>query len=95
MLRFLPLVLLVACTELPDLDGTISPASKDAPFPELVPLDPLLATVPKGTAPPPDALLNARIAQHRARLGPLPTPVNLDARVARLKARAAWLRKQS
>ncbi len=39
----LPLLLAACGDPLPDLDAGLSPAARDAPFPELVPLGPLLA----------------------------------------------------
>lgn len=65
---------LAACTEFPALERTLTPALEAAPYPELVPLDPLLA--------------QARAGQVDA----VQTETTLEARVARLRARAARLR---
>ena len=43
-----PVILsLAACGPWPDLDEAVSPEAREAPAPELVPLDPALATVPE------------------------------------------------
>ncbi len=42
------LLVLAACSERPDLESTITDAARDAPWPDLVPLEPLLAA----SAPP-------------------------------------------
>lgn len=41
-LGLLAVSLIGGCTRLPDLDETVTPAAKAAPYPALVPLDPLL-----------------------------------------------------
>lgn len=62
------------CTAMPDVGPPPAPASAAAPYPQLVPLAPVLASV---ETPP-------------AELGPETT---LEARLARLRARAAALRR--
>ena len=66
--------LLVACSNFPDLDGTVSPGLDKADFPRLVPVEPLLA-----------ASEDVQITDQ--------TTAQIAARVARLKARAARLRR--
>lgn len=60
---------LCACIDIPEVEGTVLPELEDAPYPELVPLDPLLAsTVPPGVdAEETTQSLQARIAALRAR----------------------------
>jgi hypothetical protein len=80
-LVFALLIVLPACTQLPALDGTIAPAQADAPFPDLVPLAPLIAQVNSNTATatttaadvaPRIATLSARAARLRGPLIPAP-----------------------
>jgi hypothetical protein len=59
-----------ACTQFPDLDGTVAPDLAGADFPALVPLGPLLASaVPTGAADTAQTTqdLQSRIAALRAR----------------------------
>lgn len=60
---------LTACTQFPDLDGTISPALAEADYPALVPLDPLLASAIPATTDTAQTTQNleSRIASLRAR----------------------------
>ncbi|MFN6979133.1 MAG: hypothetical protein ACK4OP_13475 [Gemmobacter sp.] len=72
---FAILVLLAACSALPpDLDGAETAAARTAPYPQLVPIDPLLAAETAGTASAADTAA-------------------VEARAARLTARAAALRR--
>lgn len=71
------LFVLTACTEFPALEGTIAPAQANAPYPDLVPLAPLIAQANAGSAAQ-DSAQNAQAA--------------LDPRLAALRARAARLR---
>ncbi|WP_299691089.1 hypothetical protein [uncultured Tateyamaria sp.] len=69
----LPLTLIVAgCTQFPDLDATVPPAAVNAPFPTLVPLEPLLAANAAVVSDPEATTqsLQARVAalRNRARL---------------------------
>jgi hypothetical protein len=65
------------CTQLPDLDSQITPAAKAAPYPALVPLDPLLdqaaasqtTQTTTGAQNARAAALRARAAQMRAQAG--------------------------
>lgn len=72
---------LCACTQFPDLDGTVSPAVENAAYPALVPLGPLLdSAVPTTT----DTVqttqnLEARIAALRARARALQRRAVVDA----------------
>lgn len=68
---------LSACTEFPALEGTIAPAQTNAPYPDLVPLSPLIAQANAGNA----AQDGAQSAQSA-----------LEPRLAALRARAARLR---
>lgn len=66
------------CAEFPQLDGTISAAQSDAPFPDLIPLAPIIAraTAPSRAAPEGvEAALGARLANLRARAAGLRGPV--------------------
>lgn len=60
---------LTACTQFPALDRTITPELANAEFPELVPLDPLLARATAGRIDPvqTQAVLIARVSRLRAR----------------------------
>lgn len=61
--------LLPACTQFPALDRTITPALKAADYPDLVPLEPVLASASStGVAPvQATAAIDARVAALRAR----------------------------
>lgn len=76
-------IALSGCADLPDVAATLSPASRAADFPDLVPLAPLLAGLP----PPGEAPV---IPQGRAASSL--RPADLDARTERLKSRAEALR---
>jgi len=71
------LATLPACAEFPALDGTISAEQANAPFPDLVPLAPLLAQASTATRGPAltEASLAPRIANLRARAARLRGPV--------------------
>ena len=66
----LPLLLAVAgCTQFPALDRTITPQMEAAPYPDLVPLEPLLAQL-QSTGTDPEATqaqLTARVDALRRR----------------------------
>lgn len=63
------LLVLAACTQFPQLDETVDPATEAADFPELVPLEPILAevAVQPDRAAETEATLAARAAALRAR----------------------------
>lgn len=65
---------LAACVEFPALDGTVAPENANAPFPALVPLDPLIAQA---------GMTDNRAATEQADMTPRLT--NLRARAARLR----------
>lgn len=76
-LAALALLILSACTQFPELDARVGPDATRGPYPDLVPVAPLVARADGLEASPttsPEAL------------------ANVDARIARLKARAAGLR---
>ena len=60
---------LAGCTQFPALDRTITPELEAAPFPALVPLDPLLARATAGRVDPvaTETAVAARVARLRAR----------------------------
>ncbi len=64
---------LTACTQFPELDGTVAPDVENADFPALVPLEPLLAANAPVIANPEQTTqtLEARVAALRARAGAL------------------------
>ena len=72
---------LCACTQFPELDGTVSPEVEGAAYPALVPLGPLLASaVPAGSDPVQTTQnLEARITLLRARARALQRRSVLDA----------------
>lgn len=60
---------LAACTQFPELEGTISPEAADAAYPELLPLEPILAQA-NGSSIDPTAeqgAIQGRVASLRAR----------------------------
>ncbi len=67
-------LLLAACAQFPALDATLEATDRSAPFPDLVPIEPILAAADARTAAPQDLSLDARIAA-------------LEARAARLRGR--------
>lgn len=93
-MRALPLILcLAACAELPPLEDSVSPAALNAPFPKLVPLDPLLAqsAIPS-RAEAAQGALQVRSDRLRRRAIPSPGTGDLAARARRLRERAEILR---
>jgi len=95
---FLGVSLLAGCTQFPELDRTITPALEAAPYPDLVPIDPLLAKATAGRIDPlrTEAALTGRAANleaRAARVSRTSAQSASAARVARLRARAAELRR--
>ena len=80
LLSCLAVIGLVACAEFPELDGTINPDVAALPYPQLEPLDPVLAAADAtpATAPESIAATKARADALRARAAGLRGPV-LDA----------------
>lgn len=70
-------VVLVGCADFPALDGAVDDTARNAGFPSLVPLDPLLAKVDQQTAT--SQITAASVA-------------TLDGRIAALRTKAARLR---
>jgi hypothetical protein len=73
-----PLLLaLSACSQFPELDGTIAPDQSNTPFPDLVPLAPLIAQagVTNTAGATAAAGLSPRLANLRARAARLRGPV--------------------
>ncbi|MEM6305765.1 MAG: hypothetical protein AAF744_13690 [Pseudomonadota bacterium] len=70
-LLFVPLLALglSSCTQFPELDRTITPELEAADFPDLVPVEPLLAQATAGqvNAEATEAALIGRVARLRAR----------------------------
>ncbi|MFL4470632.1 hypothetical protein ACERZ8_12350 [Tateyamaria armeniaca] len=64
---------LAACAQFPELDGTVAPDLENADFPDLVPLEPLLARTAPVVADPVETseALDARVAALRARAAAL------------------------
>ncbi|CTQ33113.1 hypothetical protein [Jannaschia rubra] len=94
MIRFLPLVILVAaCAELPLAERTISSEARAQPYPMLVPLDPLLVEGARTSAA---ATVGAPLRVRGAALSrasvPAPVTGDLAARSIALRDRAARLR---
>ncbi|MFG6509881.1 hypothetical protein ACGYK6_13045 [Sulfitobacter sp. 1A15333] len=90
--------LLAGCTQFPELDRTITPALEAAPYPDLVPIDPLLAKATAGRIDPArtEAALTGRAANleaRAARVSRTSAQSASAARVARLRARAAELQR--
>jgi hypothetical protein len=90
--------LLAGCTQFPELDRTITPELEAAPYPDLVPIDPLLAKATAGRIDPArtEAALTGRAANleaRAARVSRTSAQSATAARVARLRARAAELQR--
>lgn len=68
-LLFASLLPITACADFPALDGTVSSAARDAPFPTLIDIRPLVATAQAGNEPP--ASLDSRITALQARAAAL------------------------
>ncbi|UOA31317.1 hypothetical protein DSM110093_01081 [Sulfitobacter sp. DSM 110093] len=95
---FLGATLMAGCTQFPALDRTITPELDAAPFPDIVPIDPLLAQASAGRIDPArtEAELSGRAAQLDARAGRIGSnsaDAATAARVARLRARASELKR--
>ncbi len=92
------LLVLSACTQFPELDAARADVA-DAPYPALVPLDQLLdGPAPRATVAE-IATVEGRVGALRARAARLErmrgtTQRGLEARVARLRQKAAALRAQ-
>lgn len=101
---FLGVSLIASCTQFPELDRTITPELEAAPYPDLVPIEPLLAKATAGRIDPvrTEAELSGRAAQLDARARRIDTTgtdattatrVTRVTRVTRLRAKAAELRR--
>ncbi|MDQ7071845.1 MAG: hypothetical protein Q9M48_14125 [Rhodobacterales bacterium] len=76
-LPFLPLALLIGCTQFPALDNLVDPALESAAYPVLVPLEPLLRDSQNTEiTPTTQAELAARVARLKARAARLRATVN-------------------
>lgn len=64
-------IVLGGCSPFPDLDARVSAEAKAAPFPDLAPTAPILASVPPPTAEAAGDALDARAAGLRGRAGAL------------------------
>lgn len=83
----LTVLVLAACTQFPQLDETIDPATEAADYPELVPLEPILAdaaVAPERHAET-EAALSARAAALRSRAAQLQSGVVDDETQARMR----------
>ena len=60
-------LLLAACAQFPALDAALDAADRSAPFPDLVPIEPILAAADARTPTPQDLSLDVRIAALEAR----------------------------
>jgi hypothetical protein len=81
------LSLLSGCAEFPALEGTIDAAAMNAPYPQLIPLDPLLAQVGGlASATAASVGLGGRVAALAARAAALRGPVIEPATRARMRA---------
>ena len=65
----LALATLGACTQFPELDSTVTPELAAAPYPDLVPVEPLLAQATAGRVDPvqTEAALQGRLSRLRVR----------------------------
>jgi hypothetical protein len=82
----LALLALTGCTQFPALDRTITPAMEAADYPELVPLDPLLAGIRDSAVDPVEmeTALSGRLARLRAKAARLRGPILSAGERARL-----------
>lgn len=76
-IAFAFLITLAACSEFPELEGTVEPAHAQNGFPDLIPLAPLVAQANAATrsAPAAAADLSPRLANLNARAARLRGPV--------------------
>lgn len=79
----LPFLGLLACTPFPELDQSVDRTAQTAPFPQLVPLGPLLATLPVADTFPQGPSAD-RIDRLRARAAALRGPVIAPSTRARM-----------
>ncbi|KUF10422.1 hypothetical protein AVJ23_13145 [Pseudoponticoccus marisrubri] len=91
--------LVSACTQFPELDAATSSAVAEAPYPQLVPLEGLLAGSEPRATPEIRAQVQGRVGQLRARADGLRAArvapqSGIAARLARLRQKAAALRAQ-
>lgn len=85
---------LSACSQFPELDATVSDDARDAPFPDLVPIESLTARIGQDRITPDmPGTVEARAEGLRSQAGRRTATAAPDpARVARLKTRAEALR---
>jgi hypothetical protein len=84
------LAALAACTTFPALDAAVSPESRNAAYPALLPIDQLLlATGPARTTDAAAAAMALRVARLKARAAAMQGPVTDPATRARLAAAIA------
>lgn len=68
-------IALCACTQFPELDGTIRPEDANAPPPSLIPVQSVLAHSAPEASIDPSISVNSRVARLRARAARLRGPV--------------------
>ncbi len=86
VLALLGALALAACADFPDLDGTITGQVRRAPFPELVPIEEILAAAPRngqGAAEAAARSLAGRAARLRARQATIARTEIIDDRTRR------------
>lgn len=87
---------LAACSQFPELDASVDEQIRDAPYPDLVPVESLTARIGEDRITPGLAdAVEGRASGLKARSGPRGGGAAVDTdRVARLRARAAELRQR-
>jgi hypothetical protein len=87
LILVLPFCALIGCTQFPQLDGTVAHDVEHAPYPELLPLEPILAKANTSAVNPAqeEASLQGRLGQLRARANRLRGSVLSGAEKLRLE----------
>jgi hypothetical protein len=86
-ITLLSLLAITACTQFPQLDGTVAPEIENAAFPELLPLEPILSQTAGGVVDPvrEETNLQGRLAGLRGRANRLRGSVLTSAEKRRLE----------
>ncbi len=85
-LALFPLTIIIACTQFPQLDDAVSTDARDAPYPDLVPVENIQNQVPETQVEPTTVEeVEARAARLKERAQQLRGPVVDDATHRRMK----------
>ena len=84
---FMLIAALAGCAQFPELDAATSATARDAPYPDLIPVEDIMAQVPQDRITPDTASgLSARVAALRARAARLRGSVIDSPTRARMRA---------